>query len=237
MCVDWLKRLSYGPGFGPAANGERFALRSRGTVSDKSSVSYAERQAVLTRAPRTRCAASTMRGVVPQRSRGTTTAAGTAMELPRRSAQVALPSTSWGVGHGMVRSACVRARAVISYGNAARSRGEHGDSRRFERLGHRRVRAIVGRIAGRCRSGEEAGLRPRMCAEAKRQALARRSERLEARMRQGAEATQARAVAREAQARAGRKARRSGTGRTAGRARSAGTRRFAGTTWRCRADA
>ena len=41
-----------------------------------------------------------------------------------------------------------------------------------------------------------------------------------ARMRQGAEATQARAVAREAQ---GRKARRSGTRRTAGRARSART--------------
>ena len=58
--------------------------------------------------------------------------------------------------------------------------------------------------------------------------------RLEERMRQGPEATQARAVACEAQ---GRKARRSGTGRTAGSARAAGTGRSAGTRWRCRVGA
>ena len=59
-------------------------------------------------------------------------------------------------------------------------------------------------------------------------------------MCQGAEATQARAVAREAHARACGKARRPGTRRTAGRAgsrRSAGPRRSAGTRWRCRRGA
>ncbi len=57
--------------------------------------------------------------------------------------------------------------------NAARSRGEHRDGRRFEHLGDWRVRAVAGRIGGRCRSGEEPELRPRMRPEARGQMLPR----------------------------------------------------------------